>query len=66
MGRTASWLKGKLANGQFKVSLHAAEPMEERLITKFDIISCGKTAKQLAFQEENTPKRLSLKLESAA
>jgi hypothetical protein len=51
MDRTANWIKKSLIMGRFRLSLHASERSEERLVTENDIRHCGRTAKSVKFQE---------------
>lgn len=48
----AEEIKGRLKNGNFRLSLHALERMSERVVVYEDIRSVGRTARRCFFQPE--------------
>lgn len=51
MTQTAEQIKASLSRGHFRISVHAAERMNKRSVTRSDIKNCGKTARRAIFQE---------------
>ena len=52
MKHLVQFIKTSLSQGKFRLSIHAAERLEERFVTLADIKHCGKTAKTIVFQED--------------
>lgn len=52
LDRFGSWLKQRLATGDFRLSLHARQRSGERYLTEGDIMACGKTATKVIFQPD--------------
>jgi hypothetical protein len=55
--RTVSILAALVA-GRFRFSLHAAQRMRERSVTKADIQACGRTARSCVYQAESATYRM--------
>ena len=49
---TKKWIKENLAKGNFRITVHAAERMEERGIFESDLRCCGRTSKKIDFQDD--------------
>ena len=51
MDATAAWIKRRLTAGNFRLSIHAGERGNLRLVTEADIRHCGRTAMSIQFQD---------------
>ena len=49
---TAKWIKARLSAGQFRLSIHAVERAEQRVVTERDIRRCGMTAEIVKYQAD--------------
>ena len=52
MDPTAKWIKQRLFAGKFRLSFHASERGDERIVSEGDIRQCGRTAKSIRFQDD--------------
>ena len=52
MDQTAAWIRTCLVKGRFRLSIHAGERSQQRIVTVDDIIKCGKTATKIKFQPQ--------------